>query len=119
MTVKHISKSDFIQKVWNFEQLPREWNFLGDKPAIIDFFATWCGPCKMLSPVLEQLSIEYQDKLDIYKIDIDQEYELCELFNIRSVPTLLFCPKNKQPYELVGSQPKSILITEINNLITL
>jgi len=109
MATIHLTKESFLQKVWNFEESPNEWIFKGGKPAIIDFFATWCSPCMMLSPVLEELSEEYAGKVDIYKIDTGREEELSEAFSIRSIPTLLFCPMKGTPRMTQGALPKSSL----------
>ena len=92
MKATHLTKADFLTKVANYETNPNEWKFLGERPALIDFYATWCGPCKMLAPVLDELAEEYEGKIDIYKIDVDAEEELAALFGIRSVPSLLFVP---------------------------
>lgn len=90
MEIIHLTKEQFSEKVFN-KLNGGDWNYLGDKPALIDFFATWCGPCKALSPVLESVAAKF-DQVYIYKVDVDQEPELANLFNIRSVPTLLFIP---------------------------
>ena len=87
MKAIHLTKADFLTKVANYETNPNEWKFLGERPALIDFYATWCGPCKMLAPVLDELAEEYEGKIDIYKIDVDAEEELAALFGIRSVPS--------------------------------
>lgn len=113
MSTIPLNANDFQKKVVDYPNLQNEWKYLGDKPAVIDFFATWCGPCKMLSPVLEELSNEYADDIYIYKVDIDQEEKLAELFGIRSVPTLLFVPMKGQPQMLAGALPKS----ELKNII--
>nr|AGH13545.1 hypothetical protein [uncultured bacterium pUR16A2] len=115
MAAIHITKQDFISRIWDYENNPREWQFKGNKPAIIDFFATWCGPCKMLSPVLDELSEEYMGQIDIYKVDTGQEYELSEAFGIRSVPSLLFIPMLGQPQMAQGALPKSELKQIIDN----
>jgi thioredoxin len=109
MAAIHINKDEFLKKVWNYETSPNEWKFEGDKSAIIDFYASWCGPCKMLSPILDELSDEYAGKVDIYKVDTGQEMELSDAFNIRSIPTLLFCPKDGQPQIMQGALPKASL----------
>ena len=84
----------------------KEWNFKGDKPAIIDFYADWCGPCKMVAPILEELSDDYAGKVDIYKVDTEVEQELSAVFGIRSIPSLLFIPTDGQPMMQPGALPK-------------
>ena len=92
----------------------KEWNFKGELPAIIDFYADWCGPCKMVAPILEELSDEYKDKINIYKVDTEAEQELSAAFNIRSIPSMLFIPKDKQPMMQAGALDKGTLIEVIN-----
>lgn len=87
----------------------KEWKYKNDKPAIIDFYADWCGPCKMVAPILEELAAEYKDDLIIYKVDTEVEQELSAVFQIRSIPSLLFIPKDKQPMMQAGALPKSAL----------
>ena len=108
-TVQHITKAEFLQKVWNYEADSQAWKYEGTKPAIVDFFATWCGPCKALSPVLEELAKEYGDRLVIYKVDVDQERDLAGAFGIRSVPTLLFIPADGEPSMSPGAPSKAQL----------
>ena len=108
-TVQHITKAEFLQKVWNYEADSQTWKYEGTKPAIVDFFATWCGPCKALSPVLEELAKEYGDRIVIYKVDVDQERELAGAFGIRSVPTLLFIPADGEPSMSPGAPSKAQL----------
>ncbi len=86
----------------------QEWKFIGDKPAIIDFYADWCGPCKMVAPILEELSNEYPD-VKIYKVDTETEQELSAVFQIRSIPSMLFIPMDKQPMMQAGALPKHVL----------
>jgi len=100
-----ITKQDFLDKVFDYEN-NSEWNFKGTKPAIIDFYADWCGPCKMVSPIMEELSKEYEGLVDIYKIDTDKEQELAAVFQIRSIPSVLFIPVNDQPKMSIGALPK-------------
>lgn len=102
---ENLTKETFLKKVFNFKE-GKEWKFEGDKPALIDFYADWCGPCKSLAPVLEQLSEEYEGKIDIYKIDTEAEQELSAAFGIRSIPSMLFCPMNEQPQMANGALPK-------------
>ena len=115
MATINLTKGGFLRRVADFENSPNEWKFLGNKPALIDFFAPWCGPCKMLSPVLDELAEEYDGKVDIYKVNIDNEEELAEVFGIRSVPTLLFVPLQGDPKRAMGAMPKS----EIRNILNL
>ncbi len=91
----------------------KEWNFKGDLPAIIDFYADWCGPCKMVAPILEELSDDYKDKVTIYKVDTEVEQELSAVFQIRNIPSMLFIPKGKQPMMQAGALPKENLIEVI------
>ncbi len=107
-----LTKETFLQKVFNYEK-NTDWQFEGKIPAIIDFYADWCGPCKMLSPVLEQLSEEYKGKVAIYKVDTEAEQELAVAFGIRSIPSMLFCPLGEQPQMAHGALPK----TQIEQII--
>jgi len=113
----NLTKELFIKKVLDYENSNNEWKYLGDKPAIIDFFATWCGPCKAVAPVLEDLAKEYEGKIYIYKVDVDQEQELAGIFGISSVPTLLFIPMNDNPQMATGALPKESFIQAINDLL--
>ena len=106
-----------LNKVASYETSPSEWKFLGERPAIIDFYATWCGPCKMLSPVLEELAAEYAGKIDIYKINVEEEEELAGVFGVRSVPTLLFVPMEGAPQMAQGALPKNVLQEAIRNVL--
>lgn len=92
-----LTKAEFLQKVANFESSPNEWHYLGDRPALIDFYASWCGPCRMVAPVLEELAAEYGDSIRIYKVNTETEPELAAVFGIRSIPSLLFVPMEGQP----------------------
>jgi thioredoxin 1 len=102
---EHLTKDAFLSKVFNYEE-NKEWKYEGDKPAIIDFYADWCGPCKMVAPVLEELSEEYADKMMIYKVDTDAEQELASVFGIQSIPSMLFIPVDDKPQMAVGALPK-------------
>ena len=109
---EHLNKQTFLEKVFNYEQ-NKEWKFEGELPALVDFWAPWCGPCKMVGPVLEELSEEYKGKVNIYKVNTDEEQELGGVFGIRSIPSLLFIPKDGQPKMAVGALPKESLIEAI------
>lgn len=114
--MEHLTKETFLAKVFNFEE-NKEWKFEGDKPCIIDFYADWCQPCKALSPVLEELSKEYDGKIDIYKVDTEAEQELAGAFGVRSIPSILFCPADGQPQMAQGALPKETLISAINDVL--
>ncbi|MBE0674984.1 MAG: thioredoxin [Bacteroidales bacterium] len=103
--VEFLTKETFLTKVFNYEK-NQEWKFEGTRPCIIDFYADWCGPCKMVAPILDELAKEYDGKLDIYKIDTEAEQELAGVFGIRSIPSLLFVPLNGQPQMAAGALPK-------------
>ncbi len=103
--MEHLTKDTFKEKVFNFEQ-NKEWKFEGTIPCIIDFYADWCGPCKMVAPVLEELSKEYDGKVNIYKIDTEAQQELASMFGIRSIPSILFVPTEGQPQMSMGALPK-------------
>jgi thioredoxin len=106
----------FKQKIFDFE-VSTEWAFKGTRPAIIDFYADWCGPCKRLSPVLEELQKEYGEKLDIYKINVDSEQDIASAFGIMSVPTILFIPVQGEPQMAQGALPKDVLDQAINDVL--
>lgn len=97
MKAVHITKDEFLKKVANYEASPTEWKYLGDKPCIIDFYADWCGPCKIASPILEEISKEYAGKVTIYKIDTQVEQELAAVFGISGIPAFLYIPMNGKP----------------------
>jgi thioredoxin 1 len=113
---EHLTKQAFLEKVYNYEQ-NKEWKFEGDKPCLIDFYADWCGPCKMVAPVLEQLSEEYKDQVNIYKINTEQEQELAAAFGIQSIPSLLFVPLNDKPQMAMGALPKAQLEQAIKDVL--
>ncbi len=108
-TTIHLTKEMFLERVANYETNPAEWKYLGDKPCIIDFYANWCAPCKSLAPILEELAQEYDGKIYIYKINTEEEQELAALFDIRSIPTLYFCPMEGNPQVAHGALPKAEL----------
>ncbi len=108
MATVQLTTADFKEKVFNYEN-SKEWNYTGELPAIIDFYADWCGPCKMIAPILEELSSEYEGKLIIYKVDTEVEQELSAVFGIQSIPTMLFIPTEGQPMMQPGALPKHVL----------
>lgn len=103
--VEHLTLETFKTKVFNFEA-NKDWKFEGSKPCIIDFYADWCAPCRMVAPVLEQLADEYQGKVDVYKVNTEQQRELAGMFGIQSIPSLLFVPLDGQPQMAMGALPK-------------
>ena len=111
-----LTKQAFLEKVFNFEK-NKEWKFEGDLPCIIDFYADWCGPCKMVAPVLEELSNEYEGKINIYKVDTEVEQELAAAFGIRSIPSMLFVPKEGEPQMSQGALPKHQLEQIITDVL--
>ena len=117
MEIVHLTKAEFLKKVYNYEANPNDWKFEGSRPAIVDFYATWCGPCKVMHPILEELSKEYSGKIDIYQIDVDQEQDLAAAFGIRSIPTLLMIPMNEQPRISQGALPKDQLKKAIDEFL--
>ena len=109
---EHLNKPTFLEKVFNYEQ-NKEWKFEGELPALVDFWAPWCGPCRMVGPVIDELSEEYKGKVNFYKVNTDEEQELGAVFGIRSIPSLLFIPKDGQPKMAMGALPKESLIEAI------
>ncbi|MEJ5262199.1 MAG: thioredoxin [Ignavibacterium sp.] len=105
---EHLTKETFLEKVFDYEK-NQEWKYQGELPALIDFWAPWCGPCRMVGPILEELSEEYDGKIKIYKVNTDEEQELGAVFGIRSIPSLLFIPVEGQPKMAVGALPKETL----------
>lgn len=113
----NLTREQFLAKVANIEANPQEWKYLGDKPAIIDFYADWCGPCKVVAPILEELAGEYADDIYIYKVDTEAEQQLSAEFGIRSIPSLLFVPMEGQPQMAQGALPKDALKEAINEVL--
>lgn len=105
---EHLTKETFKEKIFDYEK-SQEWKFLGDLPCLIDFYADWCGPCKMVAPLLEELAVEYEGKVNIFKIDTEAEQELATVFQIQSIPSLLFIPKDGQPQMATGALPKETM----------
>ena len=117
MQTIHLTKSEFLVKVADYETSPNEWKYLGDRPAVIDFYASWCGPCKMIAPILEELAAEYGDSIYVYKINTEEEQELAAAFGIQSIPTLLFVPMEGAPQMAQGAMPKNALKEAIDKVL--
>jgi len=111
-----LTKEKFLEKVFDYEN-NKEWKFEGDKPAIIDFWAEWCAPCRMVAPVLEELADEYKDQINIYKVNTEQEQELAAAFGIQSIPSLLFIPKDDKPQMAAGALPKDSFVKIIDEVL--
>ena len=107
MNTVQLTTAEFKDKVFDYVN-EQEWKYKGNLPAIIDFYADWCGPCKMVAPILEDLAIEYEDKLVIYKVDTEVEQELSAAFGIQSIPTFLFIPVSGDPMMQPGALPKKV-----------
>lgn len=105
---EHLTKETFLEKVFDYEK-NQDWKYQGELPAVVDFWAPWCGPCKMVGPIIEELSEEYKGKVHFYKVNTDEQQELGAVFGIRSIPSLLFIPKEGQPKMAVGALPKEAL----------
>ena len=109
MATINLKRGDFLKRIADIENNPNQWQYLGERPALVDFYAPWCGPCRMLMPVLDELAKEYAGKVDIYKVNVEDEQQLAEEFGIRSIPTLLFIPKQGLPQTRLGAMQKSQL----------
>jgi len=114
--MQNITTEEFKAKVFDFEK-NKEWKYAGDKPCIVDFYADWCGPCKMIAPVLDELSQKYAGKLEIYKIDTDKEQDLAAAFAIQSIPSMLFIPMEGKPQMAQGALPKDTLEKAIADVL--
>ncbi|MDZ7606371.1 MAG: thioredoxin [Cyclobacteriaceae bacterium] len=114
--MEKLTKDAFLKKVFNYEQ-NKDWKYEGELPCLIDFYADWCGPCKMVHPILVELSKEYEGKIMIYQIDTEAEQELAAAFGIRSIPSLLFCPVDGQPQMAQGALPKAALKRAIEDIL--
>ena len=114
--VEHLTKETFLSKVFNYEK-NKEWKFEGEKPCIIDFYADWCQPCKMVAPVLEDLAEEFEGKMDVFKVNTEEEQELASAFGIRSIPSFLFVPADGQPQMAMGALPKETFVKAFKDVL--
>ena len=114
--MEHLTKETFKAKVFDYEN-NKEWKFNGGLPAIIDFYADWCGPCKMIAPFIEELAQEYAGKIDVYKINTEEEQELAQVFGITGIPSILFIPKDDKPQMAVGALPKDALKKAVKEVL--
>jgi thioredoxin len=112
----HLTAQDFKERVFNYET-GKEWKYLGALPAIVDFYADWCQPCKMVAPLLEELAAEYAGKIIVYKVNTEDEQELASVFGIKSIPTLLFIPKEGQPQAAMGALPRQTFEKVIKDVL--
>ena len=117
MKLEHLTNETFKEKIFNYEN-NKEWKFEGEIPAIIDFYADWCGPCKTIAPILEELKEEYGDKLDIFKVNTEEQRELSSVFGVQSIPSLLFIPKEGQPQMAMGALPKETFKQAISEVLS-
>lgn len=117
MKVIELSKNAFATRIANPDNMSGEWNFLGNRPAVIDFYASWCGPCKLLTPILEEIASDYNGRVDIYKIDVDKEPDLANRFGIRSIPTLFFASPDNSFQRVSGFLPKEEISSIIDDML--
>ena len=113
-----LSKAEFLEKVFNYEKQSKEWIYEGTKPCIIDFYADWCGPCRLIAPIMKELAAEYKDDVIFYKIDVDVETELAAVFGVNSIPMILFIPVEGQPRAALGALPKAKIVEQINVILS-
>jgi len=114
--VQHLTKETFLTKIFNYEKY-KEWKYEGSKPCLIDFYADWCGPCKLVTPVIEKLAADYEDKLDVFKVDTEAEVELSSAFGIRSIPSFLFIPVQGEPRMALGALPRETFVKALKDVL--
>ena len=114
--IEHLTKETFLNKVFNYEK-NKEWKYEGEKPCIIDFYADWCGPCKIVAPVLEELAKDFDGKITVFKVDTEEEQELASVFGIRSIPSFLFVPAKGQPQMAMGALPKETFVKAFKDVL--
>jgi thioredoxin 1 len=115
-SVVHLTTQEFKNKVFNYE-VNKDWKYAGELPAIVDFYADWCGPCKMVAPILQDIARDYAGKLIVYKVDTESERELAAAFGISSIPTLLFIPTSGKPQAAMGALPRQSFDNAINDIL--
>jgi len=115
--IEHLTKETFLSKVFNYET-NKEWKFEGGKPCIIDFYADWCAPCKIVAPILEELATDFDGKLDVYKVNTEEQQELAAAFGIRSIPSFLFVPAEGNPQMAMGALPKETFIKAFKDVLS-
>ena len=114
--LEHLTKETFLEKVFDYQK-NTDWKFAGDKPCLIDFYADWCQPCKMVAPILEELAETYKEKMNIYKVDTEDQQELASVFGIQSIPSLLFIPMEGQPQMALGALPKETFLKAFKDVL--
>ena len=114
---EHLTAETFKEKIWDYEKNPDAWVYEGDKPCMIDFYADWCRPCKMVAPIMDELAEEYKGQIYVYKIDTQVQRELAQLFQVTSIPRVLFVPATGQPQMSVGALPKPTFVQAIEEVL--
>lgn len=117
MSVVLLNEETFMQRVADFRNPHTEWKYKGDRPAIVDFYATWCGPCRVLSPVLEEIASVYKGVVDVYKVDVDMCESVADAYGIRSIPTTFFVPLHGKPVKMVGAITKREIERQITEVL--
>lgn len=113
---EHLTKETFLSKVFDYKK-NKEWKYEGERPCVIDFYADWCGPCKIVAPVLEELANDYEGKLDIFKVNTEEQQELAAVFGIKSIPSILFVPLEGQPQMAMGALPRETFIKAFKDVL--
>ena len=114
--IEHLTKESFLNKIFNYEK-NKEWKYEGERPCIIDFYADWCGPCKIVAPVLEELAKDFDGKINVFKVDTEEQQELASVFGIRSIPSFLFVPSEGQPQMAMGALPKETFVKALKDVL--
>lgn len=117
MNVINLTETDFLERVADYRAPHAEWHYLGDRPAIIDFYAEWCGPCRVLAPILEEIASTYRDEIHVYKVNVDQCEALADAYDVRSIPTTLFIPTEGYPLKMVGAISKKEIERQIHEVL--